>query len=150
MTTQKLSTECTDTSPPAAPLPVSYVVYAYDKAPGTGAARQGDASAPLLVTSLNTPPNPPTGVTVVVNADGSATVTWSRPSPADPDLGDSVDYYRVYRDGTALENRVARWFDPAATVSWTDTDRSAADTHEYWVTSVDRNYTESSFEKATP
>jgi hypothetical protein len=147
LATQKLQTECTDYSPPAPnPLvPVVYQVYAYDKDPA-GAVRQGDVSLPLTVTSLNNPPNPPTGLTLSSpDASGTVTLSWNKPSPADPDVGDGVDYYRIYRDGQALEDRVARWFDSGPNVSWQDTARGPGDTHSYWVTAVDRNYAESTF-----
>ena len=45
------------------------------------------------------------------------------PSPEDPDAGDSVSFFRIYRDGIALGNRYERYFDASGspTVTWTDT-----------------------------
>jgi fibronectin type 3 domain-containing protein len=93
----------------------------------------------------NTPPFPPTGLTVSQDAAGDTTLTWNRPSPDDPDAGDRVDFYRVYRDGTDYAHRFARWYDNGATISWTDTATGGA-SHTYSVTAVDTHFMESAFE----
>ena len=140
---QRLDTTCTDTAPPATD-PLTYVVYAYDRDPA-GVARQGDPSAPRIVTALNQPPNPPTALAGTRNADGSVTLTWSRPSPEDPDgPTDGVEFYRVYRDGQALQNRYDRWFDNGPNVTWQDIDTNGLQ-HTYYVTAVDKHYMESTF-----
>jgi fibronectin type 3 domain-containing protein len=142
LATQKLDTLCTDTNPPAS-SPLTYTVYAYDKDP-SGALRKGDPSDPLVVTSDDQPPYPPTNLTASRGADGSVTLTWRRPAPQDPDLGDGVAFYRIYRDGQALTDRYDRWFDDSSSVTWQDTATAGA-THTYWVTTVDQHYAESPF-----
>ena len=131
------------------PLPISevagtliYKVVAYDTNPADGTPREGDWSDELTVVEDNTPPHPPTDLTVSRAADGSVTLTWRRPSPEDPDAGDRVEFYRVYRDGKELANRYARWFDDAATVTWRDL-ATGGSTHTYWVRAVDERYAES-------
>jgi prepilin-type N-terminal cleavage/methylation domain-containing protein len=140
---QGLETTCTDTAPPATD-PISYTVYAYDRDPA-GQPRAGDASQPRIVTAGNQPPNPPTSLAGTRNADGSVTLTWSRPSPEDPDgPPDGVEFYRIYRDGQALQNRFDRWFDTGSNVTWQDTETNGLQ-HTYWVTAVDTHYMESPF-----
>jgi prepilin-type N-terminal cleavage/methylation domain-containing protein len=140
LATQQLDTLCVDQTP-AATWPQLYTVYAYDKDP-SGALRKGDASDQLRVDQTDQPPYAPTNLTATRNADGSATLTWKRPSPEDPDAGDSVAFYRVYRDGQSLGDRYARWFNPNSSVTWQDT-ATAGTTHTYWVTAVDQHYAES-------
>jgi hypothetical protein len=53
-----------------------------------------------------------------------------------------VEFYRVYRDGTTLAHRYARWFDNSGTVRWQDT-ATDGKAHTYWVTAVDEHYAES-------
>ena len=143
--TLKLNTGCVDSSPPATGS-LEYWVVAYDTNPSDGSLRAGDESTHLTVTSGgNTPPFPPTGLTVSQDAAGDTTLTWNRPSPDDPDAGDRVDFYRVYRDGTDYAHRFARWYDNGATISWTDTATGGA-SHTYSVTAVDTHFMESAFE----
>jgi hypothetical protein len=130
---------CVDPAPPADPT-LGYRVYAYDTSP-LGETRQGDPSETLVVVDDNTAPNAPDQLSAT--RDGTVvTLTWKRPSPGDPDPQDDVEFYRIYRDGKSLGDRFARWFDPAATLTWEDT---AADgtAHSYWVTAVDTHYAES-------
>ena len=140
---QRLETSCTDTAPPAAD-PLFYVVYAYDRDPA-GALREGDPSEIRQVVAGNQRPNPPTDLIGTRNADGSVTLTWSRPSPDDPDgPPDGVEFYRIYRDGQALGNRYDRWFDGQPHVTWQDIQTDGLD-HTYWVTAVDKQHLESEF-----
>ena len=60
-------------------------------------------------------------------------LTWT--AAHDPDLGDSIAFYRVYRDGNAYEDRYDRTGD-GATLSLVD-GRSDGTTHTYWVSAVD-------------
>jgi len=140
LATQKLDTLCVDPSPPADAV-VRYWVQAYDTDPVTHLPRAGDRSDLLTVVASNTAPYPPASLTA--NRTGSAvTLSWQRPSPGDPDPLDDVAFYRVYRDGTSLAHRYARWFDDGANVTWQDTATDGA-THTYWVTAVDKHYAES-------
>lgn len=134
------STECRDASPPDADA-IDYVVRAYDYS-SPGVRRPGPDSGVLRVTRANTPPNAPTGLTLVRAADGTTTLTWQAPDPGDPDVGDSVRFYRVYRDGQSISDRYARWDDPSLTVSFVDSATNRGD-HTYWVTSVDKHLSES-------
>ena len=142
LATQKLDTLCVDTNPPAT-SPLTYTVYAYDKNP-SGALRKGDPSDPLIVTTGDLPPYAPTNLTATRGADGTVTLTWKRPSPQDPDVGDGVAFYRIYRDGQALTDRYDRWFDTSSSVTWQDT-ATGGTTHTYWVTTVDQHYAESPY-----
>lgn len=136
------STSCTDTTPPPASSGnVDYVAYAYDL-DTSGVQRKGPvASDVLTVKPDNNPPFAPLLFTAVRNADNTTTLTWTRPTPADPD-GDSIDFYRIYRDGTTIGDRYSRWDNSNAVVTFVDaaTDGQA---HCYYVTAVDRYYAES-------
>jgi type II secretory pathway pseudopilin PulG len=139
---QKLDTFCVDTSPPVASV-LHYTVRAFDKHPITGVPREGDLSSPLNVVADNRPPQPPTNLTATRKTDGTVALTWNRPAaPEDLDAGDGVEFYRIYRDGKALGDRVGRWFDDGATITWEDT-ATGGTTHLYWVTAVDKHYAES-------
>jgi hypothetical protein len=138
---QGLNTTCTDPSPPNSP-DVIYYVRAYDKAPGTGAPRASTNVATLHVLSLNTPPYAPQNLTASTSG-GVTTLTWTRPSPQDPDTGDSISFYRIYRDGTDVGSRYDRWYSTSSSVSWQDT-RTGGVAHTYYVSAVDTRYGESS------
>jgi len=138
------STSCTDTSPPPASAGnLDYVVYAYDL-DAVGVQRKGPVPSDVLtVKPDNNPPFAPLLFTAAHNADNTTTLAWTRPVPADPD-GDSIDFYRIYRDGTSVADRYSRWDDPNPTVRFID---AATDglPHCYYVTAVDRYYAESPF-----
>ena len=141
----KLDTSCVDNAPPITD-PIYYHVRAYDRTPGTGTPRPGPWSTPLKVVKTNLPPFPPTSLTATTtNAGTSAavvTLKWSRPSPQDPDNGDSVAFYRIYRDGIALANRYDRSYDLTSNPTWKDTSTGGS-LHTYFVTAVDTHYAES-------
>ena len=140
---QGLNTLCTDEAPPAS-YPLTYVVYAYDR-DTAGQPRDGDVTdPPLVVTGGNQAPFPPTDLVAERNADDSVTLTWSRPSPEDPDADDGVEFYRIYRGGKTLNDRYERWFDGRPTVTWQDNATSGIE-HTYWVTAVDKQHMESVF-----
>ncbi len=134
------ATHCEDSAPPDADA-VDYVVRAYDHA-SPGVERAGPESDVLTVTRTNTAPHEPTNLTLTRNADGTTTLQWQAPDPADPDSGDSIDLYRVYRDGKAIEDRYARWDDPSRTVTFIDS-ATNGEAHQYWVTAVDTHLGES-------
>ena len=133
------TTACQDTSPPALAL-LTYTVVALDR-DVAGNLREGVASLPVDVLSLNRRPNPPTGLSAALNANGAVTLTWTPPSPADPDIGDRIAFYRIYRDGTAIGARYDR--------TGLGTERSYVDArtggtpHSYWITAVDTQLAES-------
>jgi type II secretory pathway pseudopilin PulG len=135
-----LTTTCTDPSPPnSADIP--YLVRAYDKTPVTGVSRASTNVATIHVLALNTPPFAPLGVTASASG-GVTTLTWTRPSPDDPDTGDSISFYRIYRDGTDVGSRYDRWYATGSSVSWQDT-HTGGTTHTYYVSAVDTRYGES-------
>jgi hypothetical protein len=131
---------CIDAAPPArTATPYYYWVVAFDRT-SAGTLRNGTASAPVDVNVANTPPYPPSGPVATRGADGSLNLTWVG-SPGDPDAGDAVAFYRVYRDGTDVASRVAKVaaggalarIDPAP----------GAGTHTYYVSAVDGHLAES-------
>ncbi|MTD42987.1 prepilin-type N-terminal cleavage/methylation domain-containing protein [Conexibacter sp. W3-3-2] len=132
------TTTCQDTAPPALPT-LSYYVAALDRTTG-GAVREGAASADAVVVTGNRAPNPPTGLTLSVSA-GNRVLSWTAPAVADPDLGDSIAYYRIYRDGALVADR----YDRTATgteLTYTDT-QSGGVAHSYRITAVDQYMAES-------
>ncbi len=131
-------TSCQDLNPPGAVL-VSYYAVAVDRTTA-GALREGAASSDATVGLTNSDPYPPTGLTLSTS-EGSTVLNWTAPSPQDPDLGDSVAYYRIYRDGTALADRYDRT-STAAELTYTDTQTGGV-SHSYRITAVDENMAES-------
>lgn len=144
LASQELKTFCTDESPPASGT-LQYYVVAYDR-DTSGSVRAGAESPKLTVTDTNTPPYKVTNLTLTKLANGDAKLSWKRPSPEDPDAGDSIAFFRIYRDGFTLADRYDRYFDLSGSpdISWTDTDTAGA-LHTYWVTAVDQHYAESPF-----
>jgi hypothetical protein len=49
-------------------------------------------------------PNPPTGLTVTANGDGTRTLNWT--APTSTGTIPAPDFYRIYRDGTATSTRI--------------------------------------------
>ncbi|HEX5895158.1 MAG TPA: prepilin-type N-terminal cleavage/methylation domain-containing protein [Thermoleophilaceae bacterium] len=133
-------TECRDMNPPAGAT-IEYFVRALDEDPSTGSLREGANSAVLTAVRASTQPNQP--ATLTATADGDDVVLNWDPAPAHtpPYTGSDVIFYRVYRDGKALGDRVARTSQDVLT-SFRD-DGGAAGSHTYYVTSVDENFSES-------
>jgi hypothetical protein len=135
-------TTCRDNSAPASG-PIDYTVVAYDTGPS--GRRAGDHSTALTVlpacggSPCNEPPNEPD----VAFANG--TLTISAATPEDPDSGDGVDFYRVYRTSSSAPpsgpgDRYDVVENSAGTVTWSD---PSPGTYHYWVTAVDGHYSES-------
>ena len=135
-------TACLDADPPVEDGLV-YRVYAWDRNHVDGQPRISVPSDPLVVDLGNNPPAPPVSPQAQLQADGSVQLSWTRPSPEDPDAGDSIAFFRVYRDGSGFDSRYAVW-------NGTDfNDGNTGNTaHEYWITSVDSRYGESAPVKA--
>ncbi len=131
---------CQDPSPPAMGTP-TYTVVAVDRN-AAGALREGAQATSASVPLLNQPPNTPTNLVATTPASGTTTLTWSAAGVGDPDIGDSVDHYNIYRDGLAYGNRYDRTVD-GTKVTWTDT-RTGGQTHTYAITAVDTRLAESS------
>jgi prepilin-type N-terminal cleavage/methylation domain-containing protein len=135
-------TECQDLSPPGAGVPLEYFVVAYDKDPFTGEPRAGDDSDPHLfpIRATTQPDQPPT---LTASVDGDTVVLdWDDAPAASPSYpGSTVIFYRVYRNGTALANRIARTSQDSLTF-YRDIG-GAGQGHLYWVSTVDENFAES-------
>ncbi len=124
---------------PGGLLGVNYYVVALDKN-AAGELREGDASSTATVSALNTRPNPPSNLAITASGNGSTTLTWSAAS--DPDLGDSIDFYRIYRDGATYADRYDKT--GGSQLTYTDT-KPGGTTHTYRITAVDTQLAESSF-----
>jgi type II secretory pathway pseudopilin PulG len=87
---------------------------------------------------LSAPPGPqaPTELKVVKNENGSVTLSWKEPAS-----GPAVIFYRIYRGSTDYTSRYGVT-SSGTTVTFTDSE--AVTSHEYWVTAVNSNLTESS------
>ncbi|MEP6953342.1 MAG: prepilin-type N-terminal cleavage/methylation domain-containing protein [Solirubrobacteraceae bacterium] len=131
------SRNCVDTSPPNSGS-WDYYVVASDK-DASGTVRAGQLSQRVTLDLSNQPPLAPAGALVGSRVNTTSTsVTWLA-SPGDPDAGDSVAAYRIYRDGTTLSDRYATV--PAGTYTYTDT--VAGELHTYYVAAVDTKGAES-------
>jgi hypothetical protein len=90
-------------------------------------------------------PEPPTGLTVTANADGTRDLRWSPPASSTP----ALDFYRIYRDGQNYTNRIDTAGDTqtcpsSIQICWTDT-ATGGTSHTYRVTSAASTLTESDF-----
>jgi len=139
-TLQPTKTECQDLNPPSGG-PLEYYVVAYDKDPFTGAPRAGDESAHLFPNRADTQPSQPPLLNASVDGD-TVVLDWDDSPPASPDYpGSTVIFYRVYRGGTALGNRIGRTSQDSLT-AYRDIG-AAGGGHLYWVSAVDENFSES-------
>jgi len=133
-----IRTACRLENPPAGNA--DYYALAYDR-DDTGGERKGvQSSSNFPVTATNTVPFPITTLQAVPASGGNTKLMWAA-SPGDPDTGDSVEYYRIYRDGVAYANR----YDRTATGSileYLDTDANGTP-HDYSVAAVDQRLGES-------
>jgi hypothetical protein len=93
------------------------------------------------VTLTNTAPAPP-GTLTATASEGNTVLSWDA-SAGDPDAGDSVDFYRIYRDGTAYADRYDRT-GTGAELTYTDTQTDGV-AHLYRVVAVDTQLAESAF-----
>src|SRR3954468_23494656 len=89
---------CIDPSPPAyiKSSPLYYGVYAYDQ-DTAGAVRGGALSYIEVNQAQNAAPKTPSDLAASASG-GKVNVTWTIPaSPLDPDAGDTIEAFRVYR-----------------------------------------------------
>lgn len=139
-TTDPGRTECQDLNAPGG-VPMAYYVVALDEDPSTGSPRESLPSAAVTAVPGDTRPNQPATLTATAD-DGSVVLTWDPAPAATPSyVGSNVIFYRVYRDGTALGDRIGRTGQDNLT-SFRDSD-GAAGGHNYWVSAVDENFSES-------
>jgi hypothetical protein len=125
-------TECHD---------LNYVV-ALDESPLDGSPREGAHSTPLLTAvRATTKPNQPPTLSASAD-DDSVVLSWgAAPGPSSPYTGSDVIFYRVYQDGTGIDDRIARTSQDSL-LSYRD-NGALAGGHEYYVTAVDENFSES-------
>ena len=137
-------TWCIDTAPPqqngqSVQGTLAYWVVAVDRDP-TDADRDGARSAQIEVNIANRPPNPPGNLRVNKDGNGNTDLTWVAPGTDDPDTGDRIHSYRIYRDGTAVSNRHNR---VDGTETYVRDPRTWDEVHTYWITAVDTHMQES-------
>ena len=133
-------TSCVDANPPGAGSS-AYFVVALDRAPGTGNLRAGAQSAEVAVIPSDNKPNQPNQLASRVDS-GDLWLDWQIPAPASPGYsGDNIRFYRVYRGGTNLSDRLGRTED-GSRVSYKDYGEAGTG-GQYWVTAVDQHYSES-------
>lgn len=129
---------CQDLSPPNA-ASLSYYVKAVDLDQNRN-PREGAASPQAAVTQTNNQPFPPTNL-LGANNGTSTTLTWKVPNPQDPDPGDHIAFYRIYRDGVTYADRYDRT-GLGTDTTYTDT-RTGGMVHTYAITAVDTQLDES-------
>jgi prepilin-type N-terminal cleavage/methylation domain-containing protein len=138
--TEAGQTDCIDRNPPAG-ASVDYWVVAVDENPFTGGLREGAPSATITAVRATTQPNQPASLTATKDGD-DVILTWpDAPAFTPPYSGSDVIFYRVYRDGKKLDDRVARTGQESLT-AYRDVDGALA-AHTYYVSSVDENFAES-------
>jgi len=134
-----------------------YWVVGVDTDPSTGQPRVSTAQSPKVDANLcDHPPNAPTNLTGTLSS-GQLTLNWTAPSPQDPDSGDSIEFWRVYRwTGTGPGFPGGRYALVGAVgssgntvTSYTDSSPDPGGTAQnYCVTAVDTRLNESSCSNA--
>ena len=133
-------TECRDMNPPSGAT-IDYYVVALDEDPFGGAPREGQPSSVLTAFRANTQPNQPASLTATQDGE-DVVLSWpDAPAVVPPYSGSNVIFYRVYRDGIKIGDRIARTGQESLT-AYRDSG-AAAGGHTYYVTSVDENFSES-------
>jgi hypothetical protein len=117
-----------------------YYVVAVDR--DASGLRDGDHSALVTVPAADLAPTTPTwaGAGAVKSGPTSTVLSWNAAS--DPDPGDSVQFYRIYRDGTDWINDYYGRTTNGSTLTYTDSSTNG-DVHTYYVVAVDQSYSES-------
>jgi competence protein ComGC len=131
-------TSCQDQSPPNQAT-LYYYVVALDR-DTAGNQRLGSLGNDVTVTQTDRPPYAPTNL-LASTSNGTTILRWTAASPADPDAGDSIAFYRIYRDGSAYANRYDRT-GSGTDLTYTDTHPDGVP-HTYYVTAVDTQLAES-------
>jgi prepilin-type N-terminal cleavage/methylation domain-containing protein len=139
--TPATTTECIDSNPPASAT-IDYYAVALDQDTSTGELREGAPSPLKTVTPTTNQPSSPGELSITATADGPR-LSWTAPAdPSTPYPGQETLFYRVYRDGQLLSDRIDRTGGPSE-LGFTDTN-AGGDSHTYWVSTVDTHYSESS------
>jgi prepilin-type N-terminal cleavage/methylation domain-containing protein len=136
---QPTATSCIDTAPKN--QQVDYTVVALDTAPGTLTPREGAIQTSLSVKKTTDQPTTPSSLTATASS-GNVVLSWpASPTPSYTSANfppQAIRFYRIYRDGTAISNRIA------VSTSTTFTHQNAAGKgYKYYVTAVDKDYSES-------
>jgi Tfp pilus assembly protein PilV len=124
------ATTCQDTAPPSGGQRYYLVALDYDNA--TPAVLREGAKSTLSVGSASSTPNAPG--TPSLGSFGPPTLSWTAPTS-----GSAPAFYRVYRDGIAVTNRIGK----LTGLVYVDNGGDDGDPHTYWVTAVDSSYNES-------
>jgi Tfp pilus assembly protein PilV len=135
-TTLSLSLSCIDFSPLSTSSALTYTAYAIYRN-FKGELAEGAGAAFTIVAGPPAAPNAPKLLEAKKEEDGSVRLKWTAPESGGP----AVTFYRVYRGSKNYTSRYA--VVTAGTNEYSDT--SATSSHEYWVTAVDANLTESAF-----
>lgn len=130
------NTACRDTNPPSSGT-INYYAVAVDR-DSSGNLREGQQSPLITVPATNNPPTAPPSL-LASTSNGNTILAWGS-GATDPDLGDKVDHYNIYRDGTTYADRYDR--SPSNRLNYTDTHTNGQQ-HQYWVTAVDTHLAES-------
>jgi hypothetical protein len=94
----------------------------------------------VTIPATDQPPTAPPFLSAVKTGPTTTKLSWS---PAgDPDPGDSVQFYRIYRDGTDWINDYYGRTTSGSDQSFTDS-ATNGDVHTYYVVAVDQSFTES-------
>jgi hypothetical protein len=136
--TDEYEVGCRDTAPLNGVL--DYAIRAVDLDEAGDESLGGDL-AYATVNPSNQPPAPPSGL-AAERTDDVVTLDWNAPPPpGDPDAGDEIAYYRIYRDGTDYSDRYDRT-GSGDDLEFSDND-TGGETHQYWVSAVDTQLGES-------
>lgn len=163
-----LATSCMDTAMPSGQSWIEYEIYPNDSAPD-GNDREAangvqcsnsanEATCSRNVLSSNTRPTAPTNLTASV-AGSTVTLNWNVPTDnggaGDPDSGDCVDTFRIYRTPTTQSlptfgdrydrtpfGVISASCGTTASTGYVDLVTGGVQ-HKYWITSVDTRLAES-------
>jgi len=136
---QPKRTACVDENPPGTPS--TYWVVALDRSSESQALRAGAPSTAVSVIPSTNKPNQPTALAAREEL-GDLWLDWARPPSADPSYsGDAIRFYRIYRGGTGVSDRLGRTEDDAH-VAYKDYGE-AGNGGRYWITAVDQHFSES-------
>ena len=138
-TTTPTKTECRDMSPPGSADRL--LRRRARRGPVHGRRSRGRPVGSADRGQANTQPNQPLTLTATQDGD-DVVLTWPDALPVLPPYsGSDVIFYRVYSDGTQIGDRIART--RAGVADRVPRQREASGGHEYYVTAVDENFSES-------
>jgi prepilin-type N-terminal cleavage/methylation domain-containing protein len=128
-------TRCVDTGMPSGQ--VLYYVRAVDR--DAGNQREGQLTPDFSIPAVDTAPPPPANL-IASPSPPNTVLKWD--ASTDPDAGDSILYYRIYRDGTDFVSNLYDRTSTSSQLSYTDSG-TGGDPHTYWVVAVDSHLMES-------